>query len=883
MNQKLKALMTDYSNALIYGKDPDPCLVGLYLLWGKGSDHELVRCIYRADGRLEETDQPFYPFLFASNKGLELIEQRLSNTYLGKKQLNGKGYYRYLVWFSSYKKYLSVIKTIRSITENTDEGVYTYIKTVGSPEAQFLMQSGKTMFKGLHLNDLHRLAFDIETYTEGFFPQSHRDPITIIAAKDNKGGNYLLHTARDGEWDEVNKVHKGEPIDVPHGIFCQSEEEMLYRFRDLINWVDPDVIEGHNIFKFDLPYVAGRMAHYGIETSFGRDKKSTLRFWDSRFRAADKTYAYHATSMKGRSIIDTYFAAMSEDVFRRNMESYGLKYLAQYYKVVSEEREYVPGNQIPQVWREEPMRLLRYALNDVEETLAIAEKLSQSSFYMTQMIPQPYDRIARAGQGSKIESLFLREYLNQSQSVPKPEFGKQDDGGYSDIIHRGVYSNVLYADVESLYPSIMLNYNVKPESDELGIFQPLLKEITNLRFDWKNKMRSFKKNTPEYTQYEGQQNAAKIVSNSFYGNLASFYFPFNDYSEGQRVAITGQKILRSIMGFIREDGGTVIECDTDGVMFLPPSNVNVGNRESELQYIQALNDRTPEGIVIGHDGTYEKMVSFKTKNYVLRETPDSEPKFKGSAIISRGNEPFINKFIKSAFRLMLDEDIEGIREMYLDLRRKLTQKKLGISEFAATNTLKKTLKEYQAGVKINGLRYAQYEIALDLAKRGMPIAPGDRITYYVALPEKERVWEMVKWDGDYSDDENVNHYLRRLDAAMNKLKPMFKTEDFKLLREVDTGSFPLNIGDIKIPKINVKTGESYESKGTEVNGQCKDAGTGKPRFRWMGCSFHGADDDLARLDRHSLNRLVSGTDLLWREGFLPGDSGEEPERNGSET
>jgi DNA polymerase elongation subunit (family B) len=522
-------------------------------------------------------------------------------------------------------------------------------------------------------------------------------------------------------------------------------------------------------------------------------------------------------------------------------------------------------------------------LNDVEETLELSEKLSQASFYMTQMIPQTYERLIRAGQGSKLESLFVREYLRQGHSIPKPEYGKQDDGGYADLINRGVFSNIMYVDVEALYPSIMLNYSIQPESDELKIFQPMLKAIFDLRFDWKNKMRSYERHTPAYTQYDGQQNAAKIVGNSLYGNLSAPYFPFNDYSEGQRVAVTGQKILKEIMKMIQDDGGMVIEVDTDGVMMLPPKHVKVGDKESELAYVASLNERTPKGIVIGLDGVYEKMVSFKTKNYVLREKADSEPKFKGSAIISRGNEPFINKFVKNAFRLMLDEDIEGIREMYLDLRRKLTQKRLGISEFAATNTLKKTLKEYEAGVKINGLRYPQYEIALDLAKRGRPIGPGDRITYYVALPEEKRVWEMAKWDGDYNDDENVNHYLGRLDAAMKKLKPMLKKEDFNLLREVDTGSFSLHIGDIKIPKINVKTGESYESKGTEVNGQCQDAGTGKSRFRWMGCSFHGADDDLARLDRHSLNRLVSGTDLLWREGFLPGDSGEEPERIGSET
>ena len=103
---------------------------------------------------------------------------------------------------------------------------------------------------------------------------------------------------------------------------------------------------------------------------------------------------------------------------------------------------------------------MAYARDDVLETERLARHLSGSTFYLTQMLPMPYGQVARTGPAAKIEALFVREYLRHRQSLPQRAAGTQMAGGYTDVFVTGVVGPIVYADVESLYPSIMLTTSV---------------------------------------------------------------------------------------------------------------------------------------------------------------------------------------------------------------------------------------------------------------------------------------------------------------------------------------------------------------------------------------------------------------------------------------
>ncbi|MEF8797188.1 MAG: DNA polymerase domain-containing protein, partial [Salinivenus sp.] len=764
-------------------------------------------------------------------------------------------------------------------------------------------------------------------------------------------------------------------------------------------------------------YILDRCAMHGVDFAIGRDG-SVPRTYDSSMRFAERTVDFPAVDIVGRHVIDTYFQVMSFDVFSRDLPDYSLKTAARYFGLAPEERTYIEGVDISRAWREERETLLDYALDDVVETRRLAGHLSGSTFYLAQMLPMTYGSSARRGPAAKIESLFVREYLRRRHALPRSEWGSQSMGGYTDIFRTGVMGPIVYADVESLYPSIMLNYDVQPSGDEIDLFPTLLERLTDLRLETKADMRdaedeeirseldarqsSYKvlincfdpdtevvtvdgikhvaevevgdrvyslnpdtgeveikpvtdtqaqhyegpmveiKNrhtdflvTPnhrfltqkftsgEYTDlawetaadmlkdrirrrlpslrslpaaesppdsislsavcdrlgidhktgprgikelrrqarwqpeqyalsewlrligwfategtlykskaqncangshriqvnevrgqrptikpkhrqevdYSGMIHCLTVADNhtvlagrnrkfnwtgqSFYGLLGFSLSAFNDFEEADRVARTGQEILRRLIDEIRERGGTVIEVDTDGVLFVPPDGVR--GEEAEVDFTVGLTEAMPEGIRVGFDGRYKKMLSYKKKNYALL-TYDDDLKFKGSSLISRSNEPFGRDFVRRAIRRLLDHDVKGLHDLYVDTRDKIIAHDWEtVDSFARTETLKDTLDDYEADVEEgNRPRAATYELAkTKQEKMGKPVKKGDRITYYITgdsatVTAFKNCKLAAEWDPD-DPDENTAYYLKRLDEFATKFEPFFTEEDFRLV------------------------------------------------------------------------------------------------------
>lgn len=753
--------ITRTSDIALFGKDASPRIIDvLPLRTGSSAGHEIVR-IYRRSENLEEVyaeDVPFYPFFFLSDAAF--LKDFPRDRYKIQR-LQGENVYKYLVAFNTWQEYWDAIRHIERITENREKRI-DEIYTAGSPAQQYLLQSGRTCFKGMAFDDLYRMQLDIETYSETGFPDARRpeDQIIIIALQDNRGWHQLLDAR------------------------TLSERAMLEELVRIIRERDPDVLEMHNGFAFDLPYIEARCARHGVPFAVGRDG-SVPRTYASSIRFAERTVDFTAYEIAGRHVIDTFFQVMAFDVVKRNLPGYGLKAAARYFGFTREDRTYVEGSEISRIWREDPGRLLAYARDDVYETERLARHLSGSAFYLTQMLPMPYGQVARTGPAAKIESLFVREYLRRRHALPRSEWGSQAVGGYTDVFVTGVVGPIVYADVESLYPSIMLNYDVKPKSDELRLFPLLLRRLTELRLEAKGKMREAV-TEEERSELDARQTSYKLLINSFYGSLGFSLALFNDFAEADRVASTGQDILRQIIGLIRNAGGKVIEVDTDGVLFVPPPGLET--EEAERAFVKQLSAEMPAGINIGYDGRFCSMLSYKKKNYALL-TYDDKLEFKGSSLVSRSIERFGRHFVREAIRRLLDEDVQGLHDVYLRYRDRILRHdwEHGVEDFSRTETLKDTVEQYEADVREGKrTRAAAYELAIAQAARtGRPVRKGDRISYYVSgsgagVTAFENARLAAEWN-PAQPDENTAYYLKRLDEFAQKFEPFFEPHDFRLI------------------------------------------------------------------------------------------------------
>jgi DNA polymerase elongation subunit (family B) len=748
----------DAYDVALYGRDRTERIVGLHLVAPGDDGVERMR-VYRRTGpdTVEHEDAPFYPFFFLSDADLLRDFPRDRFRF---QELGGEGFFRWLVVFPNRSAYWDALRHIERVTDTNakrPEEVYF----AGSPEQQYLMQTGRTLFKGMPFEDLYRMQLDIETYASaGGFPNAERpgDAVIIVSLSDNRGWTRLLDAR------------------------SLPEKTILQEVVRLIREKDPDVIEGHNAYAFDFPYLMTRCARHGVPFAIGRDG-SVPRSFPSSMRFAERSIDFPALDIAGRHVIDTYFQVMSYDVFKRDLPAYGLKAAAKYFGFAPEGRTYVDGADIPRVWDEDPERLLAYALDDVIETERLSRHLSGSTFYLTQMVPMPYDACARTGPASKIEALFVREYLRRRQALPKAEWGSQVVGGYTDVFVTGVVGPVVYADVESLYPSIMLNYGVQPKGDTLGLFPGLLRTLTELRFETKSLMRTA--DGEQRGELDARQTAYKNIINSFYGNMGFGMAIFNDFAEADRVASVGQDLLRRIIRAIRERGGTVVEVDTDGVLFVPPDDVR--GDAAERAFVAALSDALPDGIRVGFDGRFQKMLSYKKKNYALLGY-DGTLKFKGSSLVSRSSERFGRRFLRQAVPLLLDEDIQGLHDLYLRTRDQIIAHDWeGVESFQRTETLKDTPEQYLADVEAGKrTRAASYELAIRrMEATGQPIVKGDRISYYLTgsaanITAFENARLADAWDPT-APDENTAYYLKRLDEFAAKFAPFFPEHDFRLV------------------------------------------------------------------------------------------------------
>ena len=98
----------------------------------------------------------------------------------------------------------------------------------------------------------------------------------------------------------------------------------------------------------------------------------------------------------------------------------------------------------------------------MRETRAIADLLSPSYFIQAQIFPYNYQDVIVRGNATRINALFLREYLRQRHSIPEMPMARSFEGGFTAIYFTGVARNVWHCDVASLYPSIMLQFDCFP-------------------------------------------------------------------------------------------------------------------------------------------------------------------------------------------------------------------------------------------------------------------------------------------------------------------------------------------------------------------------------------------------------------------------------------
>jgi len=717
-------------NTMLFGADPTPRIVAIEL--GETGTVKVHR--REKDGSTTTDVEPFHPFVWADSDVVDLgIEAE---------KLKGDLKFGWLITVDSWKELIS----LRNGLKNAGRDFFA----LTDPIQHYLTATGRTLFKDFPFDELKRMQLEVLSFSEG-----EADHIMSIALSDNTG------------WEEVIIVDAKKTE--------ESERSAIKRLTSLIKARDPDVIEGHNLFRFDLPYLVARAKKLKTKLDWGRSA-GFLRSRPSRLQIAEKTIDYPKFTIDGRHFVDTFLLAQFYDVGMRSLAGFERTDVARHFGFCDEEISALVGTELERAYISGKEKFRRRALCGVRETRAVSELLSPSYFIQAQIFPYNYQDVIVRGNATRINGLFLREYFRQKHSIPELPMPQTFEGGYTDIFFTGVARNVWHCDVASLYPSIMLQFDCFPASDRLQIFRHLLTDLRTFRLEAKAKMRA-EKNPARQHHLQALQNTFKILINSFYGYLGFAQGHFADFDAAARVTQIGRDLLKKMIGWLNAHGANVIEVDTDGIYFVPPEKIDI----DELQ--KGLAKELPPGIEVEFDEQFEAMFSYKAKNYALL-TKDGDVIIKGGALKSRGLEKFQRVFLEEMIKLIMEGRSDAIPRLRDQFEKKIRNREWKIDMLMKTDTLQDSLEKYRA--KIAGSarnRAAAYELAL---ASGRAYKPGDHVSYYIrSTPKKAPAYEAARLASAFDPqnrDENVDYYVAKLDELVKKFGSMTPASEQETLK-----------------------------------------------------------------------------------------------------
>ncbi|KAJ4897320.1 DNA polymerase delta catalytic subunit [Raphanus sativus] len=725
------------------------------------------------------------------------------------------------------------------------------------------------------------LSFDIECAgRKGHFPEAKHDPVIQIA-------NLVTLQGEDQPFiRNVMTLNSCAPIVGVDVMSFETERKVLLAWKDFVRDVDPDIIIGYNICKFDLPYLIERAAALGIEEFplLGRVKNSRVRMRDSTFSSRQQgTRESKETTIEGRFQFDL-FQAIHRD---HKLSSYSLNSVSAHF--LSEQKEDVHHSIITDLQNgnaETRRRLAVYCLKDAYLPQRLLDKLMCIYNYveMARVTGVPISFLLARGQSIKVLSQLLRKAKQKNMVLPNAKQGSEQgtfEGATVLEARTGFYEKpIATLDFASLYPSIMMAYNlcyctlVTPEdvrklnlppehinktpsgetfvkqSLQKGILPEILEELISARKRAKADLKEAK-DPLEKAVLDGRQLALKISANSVYGFTGATIGQLPCLEISSSVTSYGRQMIEQTKKFVEDKFTTlggyeynaeVIYGDTDSVMVqfgVPDVEAAMTLGKEAADYISGTFIKP---IKLEFEKVYFPYLLINKKRYagLVWTNPQKFDKMdtKGIETVRRDNCLLVKNLVtESLHKILIDRDVPGAAEYVKNTISDLLMNRIDLSLLVITKGLTKTGDDYE-------VKSAHGELAERMRKRDAATAPnvGDRVPYVIIKAAKgAKAYERSE-DPIYVLQNNIpidpNYYLENQISKplLRIFEPVLKNASSELLRGDHTRSIsistPSNSGIMRFAKkqlscvgckVPISTGTlCARCKGREAELYCKN-------------------------------------------------------------
>lgn len=539
------------------------------------------------------------------------------------------------------------------------------------------------------------VSLDIETDSEGSFPNVEIADKAIVSISLRKRGRSIVLGL---------KPYKPKD-DLVTYVLCDNETDLLSRFLTIWNseeWA-PDIVTGWNIDMFDIPYIYKRIARI-----LGTKSASRLSPWglieERDVEVFNKTVKMY--TIVGISALD-YLQLYRKFSFVMQ-ESYKLDHIAN-IELGENKLDYSEYDGLHDLYVRNFEKFIDYNIHDV----VLVDKLEDKLKFIEQVLAIAYDgkvNFIDAFTSVRMWDIIIHNYLLSQNTVVHMQTKNDKDGtivgAYVKDPQIGMHKWVVSFDLNSLYPHLIMQYNISPETylgtidglsvdsildgalaredirevldkhnaaiaatgclftrEKQGFLPTLMQRMYDDRVKFKKLMLDAKKRYEKEKTYEvekeiarchNMQLAKKIQLNSAYGALSNVYFRWFAIHLAESITKSGQLSIRwmenNMNKYLNKTLGTtgvdyVITCDTDSMYIKLDSLVEQTCKGKTTQEIVAYLDKICEKVFEPYiDSSYEKLAGYVNAY-------QQKMKMKREAIADKGIYTAKKRYILNVYNL----------------------------------------------------------------------------------------------------------------------------------------------------------------------------------------------------------------------------------------
>ncbi|MDT7862841.1 MAG: DNA polymerase II [Vulcanisaeta sp.] len=609
-----------------------------------------------------------------------------------------------------------------------------------------LAKTRPRMIEEHKLPNFRIIALDIEVYNPRGMPNPDRDPIIIISTMTKEDG-IKMFVADDSK----------------------NDAKIIREFVDYLRKYDPDIIVGYNNNGFDWPYLVNRSSRVGVKLTI------------SRMGNPPEPSVYGHWSVIGRANVDLY--NFIEEMGEIKVKS--LDRAAEFLGVMRrDERVLIPGHRIYEYWDDKSKRdlLLRYARDDVVSTYGLAEKLLPFAIQLSSISGLPLDQVGASSVGARVEWMIFYEAVKRGELAPNREERPYETYKGAVVLEPrpGLHEDIAVIDFSSMYPSIMMKYNVSPDTLVIGdcndcyvapennyrfrktpegLYPGLLRVLVESRRKVRELMKNYPENSPDWVLLNERQRALKVMANAMYGYCGWLGARWYRREVAEAVTAWGRNLLKTVIEKARSLGLPIIYGDTDSLFVK-----NIGDKVDAL--INYINNEL--GFDVKVDKVYRRVLFTEAKKRYVGLTIDGEVDIVGFEAV-RGDWAEVAKDVQeNVAEIVLKTGDVGKAVAYVkSIIDKLKAFQFDIDDVIIWKTLDKSLNEYK-------VLTPHVAAAKQLIEAGYKVGKGDMVGYVIVkgggakLAYKVKPYILIK---DIREID-VDYYIEKqvIPAAMRILE-----------------------------------------------------------------------------------------------------------------